>query len=352
MAKCGGCGKFLSSTEAANCSKCRSWYHRACVGVQHTGRVSTPWHCPECTKNLARNNQSETPVRAHAPSSAEHEESLVNLMDTSPINSTALDTTQELNLNILRTELGLFKQDFLKIVRDEFKLLRDDLSELRSSVNATNDRLSNLEERVAVLENNNTQPQASSELITQLRNDINDRDQELLANDLQISNIPETSGENPTHTVMLIASKIGIKMKPRDIVSADRVGGRRINATQATGPAETRPRFLVVRLARRHLRDELLEAARVRRGMTTADLDLPGPATRFFVNERLTKVNRELFRSAREAGSRLGWQFIWAKRGRIFARYKPGDAICQIRCEADLQRTFGPALRDGDYSAL
>ena len=38
--------------------------------------------------------------------------------------------------------------------------------------------------------------------------------------------------------------------------------------------------------------------------MTTADLDLPGPGTRFYVNERLTKVNHELFRSAREAGSR------------------------------------------------
>lgn len=355
MAKCGACGKFLSAAEAVNCSKCRCWYHRGCVGVKSAGPITTPWHCPECEKKVVRGDRTETPVRARAPAPTAHEESLVNLMDTSPINSTALDATLELNLDIYRAELSQFKEEFLKVVRNEFQLLRDDLADLRASLNSTNDKLNNLQERVSVLESNNIQPMASTEvkdLITQLRSDINERDQELLANDVQISNIPEVSGENPVHTVTLIASKIGVQLQARDIVSAERVGGRRISATQAVAPVVTRPRFIVVRLARRDLRDELLEAARVRRGMTTAELGLPGTATRFYVNERLTKVNRELFRSAREAGSRLGWQFVWAKRGRILARHKPGDSTCHIRCEADIQRIFGLAPSIGSNNPL
>ncbi|KAJ8706843.1 hypothetical protein PYW07_012921 [Mythimna separata] len=356
MAKCGGCGKFLSSAEAANCNKCRCWYHRACVGLPNTGQITTPWHCPECKKNVVRDNRADTPVRGRA--TAGHEDSPIALMTTSPIKSATIDATQELNLDILRGELRDFKEDFLKSVRTEFQLLRDDLADLRSSIIATNERMSRLEERVVLIETKQSQPQASlssgvDDLINQLRSDINDRDQELLGNDLQISNIPEASGENPTHTVMLVAAKLGVAVEARDIVSAERVGGRRINATQATAPAETRPRFLVVRLARRDLRDELLQGARVRRGMTTADLGMPGSAKRFYVNERLTKINRELFRCAREAGSRLGWKYVWSKRGRILARYKPGDATYHIRCEADLQRIFAAApSNDGGGSVL
>uniref|UniRef100_A0A2A4JD92 Zinc finger PHD-type domain-containing protein n=1 Tax=Heliothis virescens TaxID=7102 RepID=A0A2A4JD92_HELVI len=340
MVKCGGCGKFLSPIEAARCDICRSTYHRECVGVNPVGLLTTPWHCPECKKNQLRDNRAETPVRGHAAGPLE--DSLVNLMDTSPINNTALDATQEMTMNIT-TELKTFKEEFIRTIKYEFQLMRDDLAELRSSLQAANDRVSTLEERVSLLENRKQEHASSevNEIIAELRSEINDRDQELLANDVQISNLPETQGENPVHTALLIASKLGVKVKTRDIVSAERVGGRRINATQPA-PVETRPRFLVVRLARRDLRDEMLEAARVRRGMTSADLDLPGPAARIYINERLTKTNRELFRRAREAGARLGWQFVWSRRGRILARYKPGDSVCQIRCEADLLRVFAP----------
>ncbi|KAJ8728957.1 hypothetical protein PYW07_006653 [Mythimna separata] len=339
MVKCGACGKFLTSTDAAKCDGCRSWYHRQCVGMKKAGTISPSWQCPECEKNIVRDNRSETPVRGRADLLLE------DLIDTSPTNTTSSEATQELTLDI-RAELKKFKDDIIKSVRSEFLLLRNDLSEMRTSLQSTNERISGLEERVSAIENRKgTQPMSSDvhKLIDQLRSDINDRDQELLATDIQISNLPETSGENPIHTAILVASKIDVKIEARDIVSAERIGGRRINVTQPA-PVATRPRFLVVQLARRDLRDEMLEAARSRRGMTSADLGLPGAPARFYVNERLTKTNRELFRMAREAGGRLGWQFVWCKRGRILARCKPGEPASQIRCEADIQRIFEPAL--------
>lgn len=343
MVKCGACGKFLTSADAAKCDNCRCWYHRQCVGLKQSGSITSPWHCLECNKNIVRDNRSETPVRGqHAI--ALPEDGVVSRTNTSPLNTTALDNKHELVLDFT-TELKKFKQEFMNTIRSEFQLLRNDLADLRSSLGSTNDRMSSLEERVAVIENQKqAQPQVNQDvhhLIAQLRSDINDRDQELLATDIQISHLPEKSGENPVHMAMLVASKMGVKVEERDIVSAERVGGRRINATQPA-PVEARPRFLVVRLARRDLRNEMLEAARVRRGMTSADLGMPGTPARFYINERLTKRNRELFRLARETGGRLGWQFVWCKRGRILARYKPGDATCQIRCEADIQRVFEP----------
>ncbi|KAH9645158.1 hypothetical protein HF086_005703 [Spodoptera exigua] len=355
MAKCGGCGKFMSLTEGAKCDKCKSSYHRQCVGIRDAVPIATPWHCPECKRNVPRDNRADAPVRGHAPPAMD--ESHLHLMDTSSSSNTADKTTQEFQINI-RAELKLFKEEFLNTVRHEFQVMRHDLSEIRTAISNTNARLTNLEERVAVIETQKQaqlQPSGASDLdniISQLRSDINDRDQELLANDIQISNLPEISGENPNNTVMLIASKMGIKMEPRDIVCAERVGGRRITAVQSSAPVVTRPRFLIVRLARRDLRDQLLEGARARRGMTSADLDIPGLAKRFYINERLTKPNRELFRKAREAGSHHGWQFIWFKRGRVLARNKPGDSTCVIRCESDIQRVFGPVPVTGGDNTL
>lgn len=156
--------------------------------------------------------------------------------------------------------------------------------------------------------------------------------------------MPETNAGNPVHIMQAIGSKLGISLDDRDIVSAERVGGRQLNVTSSAGPTVSRPRPIVVRLARRDLRDQLLASARVRRGVTSADLDLPAPVQRFFLNERLTKTNRLLFRKAREAAGALSWKFVWTKQGRILARKAPGDKAQRIRTEGELSRVFGTEI--------
>ncbi|KAH9641811.1 hypothetical protein HF086_005351 [Spodoptera exigua] len=97
----------------------------------------------------------------------------------------------------------------------------------------------------------------------------------------------------------------------------------------------------MVRLARRDLRDAVLDSARQRRGATTEDLGLPGPVGRFYVNERLTKTNQDLFRKTRAAAGIHGWRFVWTKRGRILVRNKPGDQTRRIGSEHDIQEIIG-----------
>ncbi|XP_041973933.1 uncharacterized protein LOC121729477 [Aricia agestis] len=222
-------------------------------------------------------------------------------------------------------------------IKREFQLLREELGA----------RITSLEKRVSALEDEQQRGLPSSDLesvVEKLKNDINEKDQELLSNDVEIGNLPEVDKENPIHSVLLVAAKIGMKLDERDIVSAERIGARRINATDpssTSGQPPARPRRLVVRLTRRDLRDQLLACARVRRGATTADLGMPGAPTRFYINERLTKINRQLFHQARETGNRLGWKYVWTKRGRILARQKPGESVSIIRNEEDIRRVFG-----------
>ncbi|GBP50682.1 Dual specificity protein phosphatase 22 [Eumeta japonica] len=74
--------------------------------------------------------------------------------------------------------------------------------------------------------------------------------QDLLANDVQVSNVSEIPGENPTHLAILIGVKLGLELDERDVVSTTRVGVRR-EEEGTTG----RPRPIKIRLARRAIRD-------------------------------------------------------------------------------------------------
>ncbi|KAL4721095.1 hypothetical protein ACJJTC_009256 [Scirpophaga incertulas] len=152
-----------------------------------------------------------------------------------------------------------------------------------------------------------------------------------LLSDIEVGHLPEEKGENTVHEVMVLAGRLGVPLEARDVVFAERVGAR---------PAEDagRVRRVVVRLASRHLRDELLRAARVRRAGLTA-----GSGFRVYVNERLTGPNRTAFSpSPAKSVRRLHWKYSWTRRGRIFARQGDGRPAFQFREEQDLERYFGP----------
>lgn len=165
--------------------------------------------------------------------------------------------------------------------------------------------------------------------VSELRLQLNERDQEALLSDLEIGQLPEAKGENVVHSVTVLAGRLGVTLEERDIVFAERVGAP---------PAEgERARRVVVRLARRQLRDQLLQAARVRRTVMAES------GGRVFINERLTRSNRLLFHRVREECRRMQWRYSWTRRGRIFARKADGAQVFQLRSLDDITRVFGLA---------
>ncbi|XP_022832947.1 uncharacterized protein LOC111360885 [Spodoptera litura] len=352
--KCGGCGRFIATQDGAKCSKCHDLYHRACVGIATKAGIAPNWRCPECKKHIARDNRTETPVRGSAQSpptdgagmSTEAEPDMSRSpSDTASAPLSGLSVAADTNLHAIVVEL--------RAVRDEIRGFRREMevemAQLKAALGFCSTRMDGLEARVDKLEQQATAATGSTssacleKVVEDLKRELNSRDQDVLANDIEVSNMPETGAENPAHVIKAISHKLGVSINDCDIVSAERVGGRQLNVTSSTGPTESRPRPLVVRLARRDLRDRLLAAARVRRGATTADLGMPGPAQRFFINERLTKVNRQLFRRTRDAALVQKWRFVWTKQGRIFTRKEPGDRAQRIRTDEDLSRIFGTA---------
>ncbi|KAJ2939551.1 hypothetical protein O0L34_g6383 [Tuta absoluta] len=240
----------------------------------------------------------------------------------------------------LIAEMRMFRAE-MSATRAEMGLLNANIAKLTARIDACETRIDQVEGRMNALEcqlkKNPARNTDDSLLATveQLKQEIGERDQALLSNDIEISCIPEEKGENIQHIITTVVSKLGVSLAEQDIVSAERVG----RTPDASSPA--RPRLIVVRLARRAVRDQVLKAARVRRGATTEDTGLPAPHRRFYVNERLTRANRHVFRHAREAAGRMHWRYVWSKDGKIYARKHQDGPRHRLRSENDVFRVFG-----------
>lgn len=236
----------------------------------------------------------------------------------------------------------------------EIREFRREMAEFRASIAGLTSRMDSIELRLEAVERG--REESSPEVadlrckVALLQQELNDRDQEALLSDLEIGHLPEQRGENVVHTVSVLATKLGVVLDERDIVFAERLG-----VAQGAGAAGEAPRArrVVVRLARRHLRDEMLQAARVRRTLTAADAGrdpsaIAGatvpPRARIFLNERLTRVNRQLFHRVREECRKFQWKYSWTKRGRVYVRQADGKQAYPIRSEEDVNRVFGCSL--------
>ncbi|CAG9134357.1 unnamed protein product [Plutella xylostella] len=381
MTKCGMCKKYIPRgdiAKCAKCAKCSSPYHPYCI-KEGEGVIPVTWTCPACSKDKAVEAAPSAPVRPASlapsvaaappaspappatsappstpatPSPRRGAPELLELPEPVAadhrLNSTANDTTEEFKVE-LGLEIRLFREALTE-VKEEIRLFRSEVMELKSSFIASDQRLTELGSRVDILEKRVTDGTGSrlEAVIAELRQDLNDKDQELLDNDVEITNLPEENGENPTHIVLSVAVKLGVQVQESDIVSAERVGPRNRwhqapsgESGAGAGAGAGRPRPLVVRLTRRALKDQLIAAARVRRGATSADLGQSSAPRPFYVNERLTKVNRQLFHQVREVGRRQSWRFMWTKKGRIYARQGQDSPRHWIRKTDDIVRVFG-----------
>ncbi|KAI8425574.1 hypothetical protein MSG28_011397, partial [Choristoneura fumiferana] len=338
------CGKFISSSGVAKCTECAAVYHKGCVSIPQTARVSTTWTCAACKAKAPRRCPSadtDTPIKC------------------SELGESGGGTPSPSQNQEVAEQLRLFRTEF-SAVRDEMAGLRQEMVELHRFIEGFQARFVGMEERRSGRWRRAAADGELAATVAALKLELCDRDQDLLLNDLELTGIPEHSNESPTHLVCLVAHKLGVGLDERDIVFAERVGPRRrlpagesmpsamspltqssVDGTgQAVSGMSARPRPLIVRLARRGPRGELLRAARVRRGADTSGFDLPGNPSRFYVNERLTRLNRSLFYLARQECVRLGWRFHWTKDGRVYVRRHKDSAASRIRSEADIGKVF------------
>lgn len=218
--KCGGCGRFISTStlEGVKCSECQALYNRVCVGVHTRASITPNWHCPECKKNIVRDNRTETPVRgsAQCPQASSRNQLTQTVC---PVNAAA--TPPELGIskaNVATRELSPVASyiqvmiEELRAVRAEIQVFRKEIgvemAELKTTLNTCSTRIDGLEARVDALKQRATSSTTNSanvdKIVEKLRQEINKRDRDLLAKVVEVSNLPEVKLENPAHIIKVM----------------------------------------------------------------------------------------------------------------------------------------------------
>lgn len=329
---CNQCGRFVSAADGAKCVKCGSLFHRDCVKLSPNGPIPSKWTCLGCHKGKSKQGKTTIVKGLSTPSP--------KLLETSNPPAPAVLSSGDIQGD---TSNSIIAE--LRLLRGEMASFRGEIAQLNITLSAFNSRVDDIESRLSRLEEQSASQESRSSVqttISQLQTQLNDRDQDLLMNDVEISGLQEASGENLMNITCLLAKKLGVDLDDRDVVSAERSGPQRAflaSTSDGKQAQQPRPRPVVVRLARRAVRDELLRAARVRRGVDSSGI-IDADPRRFYVNERLTRTNRQLFYKAREEGRLKNYRFVWTKGGRIFVRKTVTASVQRVRSEADLEKIF------------
>ncbi|CAB3254194.1 unnamed protein product [Arctia plantaginis] len=207
-------------------------------------------------------------------------------------------------------------------------------------------RFSSLEDRLVILENKNpTIASLEADLcdaqqhISTLQNENNIRDQFARMNDVEISGIPITNGENLFNILHSISAKVGLTLEDRDLDSIQRV--RRLERREGAPGSTTldsRVPAIVVKFSRRLVKDQLLSSVRARRGLTTADIGVAGPALNVYVGDHLTPGNKILLKKARKLKMDLHYAYLWVRDCKIFMRRSDKTPVIRIQSDSDLNK--------------
>ncbi|KAI8423187.1 hypothetical protein MSG28_014232 [Choristoneura fumiferana] len=201
---------------------------------------------------------------------------------------------------------------------DAFTSVLEVQSQVKTSLSEFENRITLTEKKVATMTTLSKSLDEAHETIKRLVTENDSNKQFSMMNNLEISGIPYAKGENLLTVLRNISTKVGYSLGDSDVDVIHRV--RRFHSDQSETQKNNRPPAVIVRFTQRRRKNELLAAVRARRGLTTADIGLPGPAATVYVGDHLTPANKLLLKQARQLRLQHNYTFLWIRDCKIFIR--------------------------------
>ncbi|CAK1544543.1 unnamed protein product [Leptosia nina] len=320
---CPKCRKQVS--DSVLCSQCDEMLHYGCAGVTETSyRKMGPekrgaWRCLNCRQSASQ-------------------------LCPSPENCISITELMK-ELKEFRNDFNTFSADLQSVKADMEKSIQaiQTLSakwgDFETRLSNVEDRISSVEQKLSSLTTVQDDLSTANRTIDDLRNVIDVQDQFSRLNNVEINGIPSRTGENLLELVNNIFSVVGLTLDTTDIDSVHRVRPfvkKNEEVGQNEGRKTVRPPAIVIRFTRRRRKDELLAAARARRGLSTVDIRLDGPSLPIFLNEHLTPSNKLLLRQARSLKQQFNYSHLWVRDCKILIRKNDKSPIFTIKNERDL----------------
>lgn len=263
----------------------------------------------------------------------------------SNINSNISNLRNEFN-NLATTSSEI--QSELKQLRSEFSITKKDISilntkhielskfvdDLKSSVEFNSANITDAVKRTKEMESKIVA--SASEPIVALTNKIDRLEQQARQCNIEIGNLPEKRGENLVLLMESIASAINVPIAQRDIVAIHRVPHAHAH--------NSRPKNIIVKFTSRLLRDNVLSAYRLSKGITSDRIGLAGTQCRIYMNEHLTLHNKELFRKCRVAAKTNNFKYVWVRNATVLVKKSDDSPTFAVHSENDICIKFRSSI--------
>lgn len=301
---CGVCNQPCESAESdaiVKCAgSCEKSFHTRCIKDDLVGKKTRSyrdWKCTEC-----RN-----------PSS---------------VNSNASSATDLITKDFIVRVL----EDFKKEVFGEMKTIRSEMSELSASVHFVSNKLDettqlmkDIKSEIASLKRENEELRGKNASLASevcsMKERIRSLEQYSRKNNVEISGLPVTQGENVIDLVKDVGSSLGLEIAKGDISAAHRVPSFQKNRTPS----------LVVQFVNRSTKETVITKYREKKGgMTARNVNTVFPANRLYINEHLSPENKVFLNKLKSKAKELGYAFTWCRDGKFFVRKSQGERYLRI----------------------
>lgn len=283
-----------------NCSICLSLVSRSNPGVECNGACKKTFH-PKCV-NL--------PV------------GLIDFLDSPGLKwMCEICSKKEMQVMMVTLEKCQQKQDDMLRSVEFCSASIDDFARKISDFSAALKKIEVLEAKVAKVEADNTS----------LRVEMANLNQYMRRNNIEISGVPETKGENVIEIVQNIGETVGVNISPTVIDTCHRVPNH---------SGGLKPKSIIVKFSSRLAKQNLLSAAKMKRqALNTSSLGLKNMnAKPFYLTDHLTPQNKMLLFKVKSYCRENGFKYVWVNDCKILVRKSDTDRIHHITDEASLAK--------------
>jgi cell division protein FtsB len=165
------------------------------------------------------------------------------------------------------------------------------------------------------------------EEIQTLNSKLNDQEQYSKNYNLEFQGVPEHPGENVYHIVTDIARYLGCNITPDNIELCHRM--------RKSEKAAGKPANIIAKFYSRQIKESIISGRKNNRFVKAGDIGILNSENKIFVNEHLTRINRNLYWLARNT-RQIGYKYAWTKSGKIFLRKDDSSRIIRVLSAADI----------------
>ena len=230
--------------------------------------------------------------------------------------------------------------------------IRSTLQDLTNSVSFLSERFDTIDRKVKDLEiktdavyneNYNLKLETSrlSNIIEELKDNINDIEQYSRRECCEISGIPVTSDEDTNDLVIKVGTLMDIELDENDISVSHRLSTRSyasaVTSSSRSNQVNSLPK-IIVKFVRRETKELFYKSRKRLRGKTTADIGLGRFSNSgLFISESLTHRNKLLFKECLAFKRKYNYKYIWTQQGRIYLRKNKDTQSRMISSKSDIE---------------